>query len=657
MKVFATLLFVAALIGGCDPLTDLINEKWPPVTADQQRDAAIESTAKNLRQLEAPNIALSVSFSDLNKVLNSPELQARGVAKVEVEGDRQLARVTVKFERAFSEADGADDTQRQMLKVLKPTVAGTVTVFAGISANLSGGDSNPQLEVKLLPAVSRISVDKLIVASSHDAKTLVEPLVALLNKYRDNISGELSRSSVTRVTVPALAAQSFDPTQLIRITEGANVEVKVTGRPVNVAFRLSGLAWLVESAHLMIVSEIVPKSSPAPKTLTSAELPATYDAIRKQVRGIVNERFGLDPSSPATWAAVRKDVVALNLSTALTQANACMAVNGRSQKQSASSKIPLPDGSKIKCEVNRECASTRSCDFSASKDTRDCNACLIWKPRVCILGRCAGGGCGLRGNDPVCEASKATQNTLYQADAAAKKLDCENIKARDKASCEFEKAGQKALCEAGKGTLQALKKTGNFGNLDVDSTVYTDGFEVCLKSINLSPDLGKVDIKLQAKGSAKADIWMKFTPLDVAGHLTCQAPFTNKRTFNAKLREEAVSISSTISMRTSDQKPAMDFQLREVELKTQIAPSPIEYLLTNVNMTLACQGLNLIKPLLVAATPFSSELKGDINYKSKPARGSIPLNLPVQDVGGKKLKLRADSSVTALIVHGEISSQ
>src|SRR5262249_53463428 len=145
--------------------------------------------------------------------------------------------------------------------------------------------------------------------------------------------------------------------------------------------------------------------------------------------------------------------------------------------------------------------------------------------------------CIQRGNDFFCETAKAAQNKIFEADAKAKKLDCERLKAQEKLQCEAEKTTQKNLCEAGKEFLKRLARTGKFANLDGDVTAKTDGLRVCLSDFAVTPDLGKIHIGLGLSGGADVALSLKFVPLDIVGHLACQVPFTESQTFHATLRD------------------------------------------------------------------------------------------------------------------------
>ncbi len=113
----------------------------------------------------------------------------------------------------------------------------------------------------------------------------------------------------------------------------------------------------------------------------------------------------------------------------------------------------------VNCSSSRDCTQTRDCSFPVKKDTRNCSACLVKDP---ISGKCL-----TRGNDPVCEVAKATQNNAYQAEIAAKKIDCERIKAQQKLVCEAEKAREEQICEAG---VETIRRSQSKNDKDLTST-------------------------------------------------------------------------------------------------------------------------------------------------------------------------------------------
>jgi hypothetical protein len=89
---------------------------------------------------------------------------------------------------------------------------------------------------------------------------------------------------------------------------------------------------------------------------------------------------------------------------------------------------------------------TRVCEHK--HDARSCDRCLV----------SAFGKCAQRGNDPICEASKTTQNVSYDADynscEASRAVQNANYNAAH-AACEALAVSKKASCEIAKAICRA----------------------------------------------------------------------------------------------------------------------------------------------------------------------------------------------------------
>jgi hypothetical protein len=264
------------------------------------------------------------------------------------------------------------------------------------------------------------------------------------------------------------------------------------------------------------------------------------------------------------------------------------------------------------------------------------------------------GDCVQEGNDPFCETAKAAENARCQAEAAGRKLDCERLREQERLTCEGEKAGEKLLCETGKEALGRLARTGKFGILEAGVRAKADAVRVCMKSFALSPDLAHVRLELAIDGEASADVSMKFTPLDIVGHLTCQAPFTESRSFRASLRRSDVTVESDIHLTADAAGAHATLKVRENTVPVRLQPGPTEFLLTSPNLTLACQGLNLIKPLAVVLTPFVPQLRGEIDQKIKEREITFDLAVPEQTVGDLTVKGTVLDSPQALFLFGDV---
>ena len=77
-------------------------------------------------------------------------------------------------------------------------------VYAGITSATTVNDANAsELRLRLLPVFRSIAVDKVALAGDADVTILGDLLARLITSYADNITGELARSRLVDVVVPA----------------------------------------------------------------------------------------------------------------------------------------------------------------------------------------------------------------------------------------------------------------------------------------------------------------------------------------------------------------------------------------------------------------------------------------------------------------------
>jgi hypothetical protein len=654
------------ILSGCgDPITKLINDKFPPINVDQQRQAAVDTTAQALSKLPTPNIAFALNLLDAEKALYTESLRKEGISDLRIRGADQLIHVHAKFSRKFSEADAGDNQDaRNVLAMLRPEITGTIDAYTGVSgAVVSDVAPMPELQLRLLPGLSRVEVENIKLAEKADVTKVGELLAALLNKYRDNITGELTRAPFSRLSVPAVAEKPFDLTQSFKVdSPGTSFKVTVQANPIIVPVKLAGVAWLVADDQLTALIQLSPLAGTSPPSEVQVE--KTFNAVAGQIEGLVKTAFGVKESANSTWVAVRKDLIATTMNSAVRQAGACVTAVGNSH-QKTESKVPMPSGDGIDCSSDRNCESQRTCTFSASKDERNCSTCLlhtrICAPKLCGFGGCIGGGCTdghcvQEGNNPLCELAKAGQNQIYLADANLRKADCDRLRAMETAGCQAEELGKKTLCETGKAALNALRKTGNFANVDVETELKSDNLNVCLRDFRMAPGLDRVAFTLDVTGQAAADVDVKFVPLDIVGHLTCQFPWREKQRFSAELRDSKIGINSAMKVVTTQEKAHLNFAIDETIVKAKLTPGPTEFLLKSPNMTISCAGLNFIKPLVVTLTPFIPALRGDIDHKVDKQNAMIDIPLPAPQVGDLAVRVVASETPEALLLNGTLKN-
>jgi len=244
----------------------------------------------------------------------------------------------------------------------------------------------------------------------------------------------------------------------------------------------------------------------------------------------------------------------------------------------------------------------------------------------------------------------------YVTDANLRQVDCDRLRAQENAACGLQKAADKGLCEAKKGVLNALKRTGNFANVDVDARAGTDNLKICLRNFNMSPNLDSVHFALDVQGKGKASVNVKFTPLEIVGRLTCPFSWSKEEDFEATLRDSRLSISSDVQLVTDKDKTRLEFTVAELPVKAKLSPSPIEWLTNNPSMTVSCPIINAAKPLAVALSPFIKELRGEIDYRLQAQKVSYEVALPTQSIGDTKLASKVIFTGPALVVTGTFSS-
>lgn len=629
LRSLFALSWICMLSGCSDPLKDLVNSKWPPISVEQQREAAIQSAAQTLAKLTMPNVAFGVLLSDAQKVALSEDLKKLGVSDVSLAGDKQLLSLSVKFSRAFTEVDAGDNADlRNLVATLRPEITGKIAIHAGFTSGLATQGATPTLELRVLPALAAITVDKIKLAEKVDVTKVGELLAALLNRYKDNVSGEVSRAPFTLVTIPALASGPVDVSKSFKvINTGVAATVDVKASPITVPFKLDGVAWLVTDKELTVLVQLVPVAAGAAAPAASSVEP-TFDAVKKRVEELTKASFDVPAIGAANWVAIRKDLLASATNNVVSQSGLCVSAIAETPNQHVSATIPMPKADDISCGQSTPC-NVGACSFHMDEDRR---------------------GCG--DLDFGCRAFREAENIRRRTQANADVAACQIAEASKKGVCELGKEAARVLCEGAKAGLKILGP--NFGRVDADLKLKTNGVQVCLRDFALSPALDKVQFALDVQGKALADVNVKFTPLDIVGHLTCPFPWSKAQTFEASLRDSRLGISSPMQFVVEKGVARVDFATEPLTVKGKLSQSPVEYLLNSPAMSVACPIVNAAKPLVVTLTPFVKELRGDIDYTLPQQKATLDLTLPTQTVADATVSPKVSATTQALVVTGTL---
>jgi hypothetical protein len=648
IKQLYVVLSVLSLVGCSDPLTEFVNAKFPPISVEDQRIVAIRSTADALATVHVPSVGIGVSIADANAMALPESLTKEGITRLKIIGEKQLLRIEASFERTFEGKDaGSNADAAKILDSLKPKISGDLTIYAGITSGVATASPTPVIEFKLLPAISTVKVRELQVAGKSDVSVAGETIADLLNKFKDNISGEIARNPLTSVTIPAVMGAPVDLSKTFEIKSGGvNATIVASTNPVTAPFRIGSVAWLIEENHFSALVQLVPTGAP-PMSSTGVVEP-TYDKIKERFDAQVKESLAV-PDGDKTWVAIRKDVISLATNSVVQQAGLCLTTSVDVPNQHSDNEIKLPDGLGIDCSPTAAC-DARQCTFSQTNhDERSCNVCLI--PNIFT------GGCTQRGNDPICEAAKASQNAIYAADANLRKADCDRLAIQEKTACEAGKVATKALCETKKEALNALARTGKFGNLVVDASMQTSNMKVCLKDFQLSTGLERVQFALDVQGSANVKVKINFMPLDIVGHIACVMDWSTDKTFTASLRDSRVGIGADIGLVTGNDGFRANAKIGNIDIKAKLDPGPTAFLVSSPDLLLKCPVLAAIAPTVVILTPFVPQLRGEIDYTLPEQQVSMKLAVPEQQVGGAAVGVQLTSTPVSLVAIGTISSK
>ncbi|MES0179655.1 hypothetical protein NKJ86_13785 [Mesorhizobium sp. M0025] len=656
------------------------------MTADQQRQAAIDSAEAALRILPSANLAAGVDLPTIQAIA-SHAIRGKGVTKLALATDRQLLRLTVDFEIELKPEDlPPDSDKRALVAKLTPRVVGQVDLFLGVAAALATSPRRA-LQIKLLPAVRGVRVDKIIVAGNYDLSAAGDVIALLLNRYADNLGGAIAASPLMNIMLPATLQDEFDPSGPINLNlkEAPDVKLALSGHSIKNPFGLGAAAWVIDNDQVAAVIRLAPldklPSQPDP-------LPGTFEGVKAAFKKSLSN--GMDISDPpkGAWVAVSKALLAQSLDSAFLQAQPCLTGSGLIPKENFSAKVPTPDGSSIDCTPDRDCTPTKNCDLqvdtrdcriprgcSHSHDTRNCRACLLRAPRICAFGSCTGGQCIQSGNDPVCETAKAAQNAAFDAafnacnalgpidDAIceaqkatqnglfrAAKVQCEAGKEGDRLSCEGQKTAKRIGCETEKGALKALHRTGNIANID-GSVTGTGALKLCFRDVHFTDAMDKLQLTLVASGSAELDTHFKFVPLDIAGHILCPLEWTADKRINTTIPLQSTGVGISLTRKAGSYEGRLD----KLSVKLHFEPSPLALVLQNINFHLACPvAAGLINGITLNLGEFLPEFMKDYTYTLKPMTFSFASDLPAQLLLGRTIKPNLSETSRALILSGAL---
>ncbi len=302
-----------------------------------------------------------------------------------------------------------------------------------------------------------------------------------------------------------------------------------------------------------------------------------------------------------------------------------------------SEKIGLPSEDAIDCTATRNC----------SADHIDCTS-----RRDCTATKDCGGYKWYQAPDKArCELEKS-----------AAKLDCERIKSQNKLGCETNKSAwkidcgriksqQKLTCEAEKEIVKRINRTGNFANVKGNVNVTAEA-AIALKNFHFSGETILSTVELEA--TARFDTEIHFTPLDIVGHMACQASWRDKFSASANIPKQNLEIAVSYSIEEFNSGSAIVVKVAPISISGSTHPSPKSLILNSQVFTIHCLPLaGLIRVVdIVLPNVIPDEINGEIKVEQKEIEFFHAID-PLEFIQGEiahKVKIKVDKDYVAILV-------
>lgn len=499
-----------------------------------------------------------------------------------------------------------------------------------VTAAIDGND------LVVLPAFKSIQVKKIDIDNTPDPDIFLPILNKVIQAFIANINGEISRLPETRTALKIQPFGEINPAKQIK--EKGTPGVEVTSNTVKGDFHLKQSAILFDDKNFQVLAEMQYGGTLIPLPKRDLDL-SKKDINEEQIESAYKElatafhdklqNVGVEPrSNVIAWAAINKKFISSTLNQALNDIQLHLRYDTSFiPKQTFNDELKPFDHEKIDCtstrncpppEVdNRDCSGNafsevyipRDCTFEKKHDDRNCRVCLV--PNIFT------GGCSQWGNDPVCEAAKAAQNAIYEADYLAQKLDCERLKEQEKIAyearkeawkkqCEKDKLAQNALnaaakldcerlkgqekiaCEVQKEIIKRLENSGPLGRLIADA-MFSGIVDTQIQKINFSQDLseGQLDMVLSINVDMSGAI--EFIPMNIIGHGVCLTKWKEPFRFNIQIPTHTRNIRWKLGEQIEQKDLTIPVIISKQDFDVTTDPPPIkEIFLEKPHLLVAC---------------------------------------------------------------------
>lgn len=634
---------------------------WPLAFAQEQKavNEQFLSVAAELRKL-----GVKAQMTSVQSVLDTSDHQVRRLTRVSlaasVNEQMAVAELLVLFARhkgiTSPKVAFADQTVAVSLNFSAPVVIGnlpSVEVKSKINAILSPSillvSTDTNAEFKVAFAVSRLDIELVDIASNG---RLLPGIVGDIARAIANSALVPVREAINRLELrlPTVASTKLN----IKVPEASGLVTTVEPRELSAKIEALGIAHLIDSGRFTIVAQVG-------EAVRDAQWQtATFDALRNNFKKLL-------ATAEAPWMHQGDFAVFIegrfveNIASRLFGASRriCLHSTASNYKVPVHAKIPLPSEDTIDCAQARECSPSREC-----KSARDCAAETDCTPtRNCdAVKDCGGykwyqsfdkGRCELEKSTAKldCERIKSTEKGVCELNKGTRRANCERIKTQEKQVCEFEKAGAKGLCESlktmGKGSCEVLKESykrirgggADFANVDSDDMSLDGRADICLHSISFNSAVPELKAKLVGEAKARVTGHVRFTPLNIAGHIVCFKPFDRHINETAEIPTQSLDIAVKAVFADDPNRVYLQVAIPST-IKIRFPASAVAAkLATDPNFSFSCPLADYVLKVR-AITPdrwWPAQWRGDIEKDFPPMKFELDLVRAVTDAGNQKL--------------------
>jgi hypothetical protein len=303
----------------------------------------------------------------------------------------------------------------------------------------------------------------------------------------------------------------------------------------------------------------------------------------------------------------------------------------------------------IYCEA-RECSSQQQCTSGFTqcvrqRDNRDCTRCLFHNP---LNNRCLN-----EGTDPICEAAKAAQNVINDANRDScieqEQVDhqnCQRLVAQQLQSCEIEAASEKSACDAGLETVREFSDTPTFADVELQIES-SGGLSSIFSGFEIEGELENIRLKLGFAGAMYLKGSIRFAPRQNLGPLTsCMNAW--QKSFEGKVAMPYLG-SSMIGTIDSG-RSYLETNWSGYVVSAPITPTPLEAIFVdNPNLLADCQiGLTVDKVARAIEGASSDYLRGNYMFEIQPLPSRISFAQATVEYGSMMYLAEPELSSTFL---------